>query len=225
MDTMGFEGQMSTFWAEARLSRTSGAGSHGVAPPHEVVLEADLHRSPGVRAGNHQTCLHSAVAHGKDPHAHVPGAGYLVGDLRQGGVLDQPLGPVEVGGQVMIPEPEPSLPCGGLGRSHVGVAVERVHGVPRLTGQAPSPFGIDGLGQGVGDGVDVRADVEAMEHHVIGGVHHSGDLGRSENTGEPSQHAGSPHAAGEGGQGPVPQHGVTLATTVRRRHGRRLRAT
>ncbi len=58
------------------------------------------------------------------------------------------------------------------------VAFEHLHGLPGLARQAPAGLGVDGPGQGVGDGVEVGADVQAVQHEVVADVDHGGDAGR-----------------------------------------------
>src|SRR3712207_8624570 len=46
---------------------------------------------------------------------------------------------------------------------HLREALERLHGRPRVAGQAPAVVWVDRPGQRVGDGVEVGADVEAVQ--------------------------------------------------------------
>ena len=167
-----------------------GGGLDVVVAAHEVVLEADLalvhdrdHGPDGI------------VAHGHQRQAQVPGGDDLAGDLGQGGALPQPLGPVEVGTQVPIAQVEPG---------HPAVAPEGLHGLPGLADQAPAGLGVDRPGQGVGDRVDVGADVQAVQLDIVAGVDHRGDRRRVDDLHEAAQHPGGAHPSGHhrhGGHG------------------------
>ena len=95
---------------------------------------------------------------------------------------------MEVGGQVLVAQAEPRL---------AAVAVEGRHGRPRLTGQAPARLGVDGTCQRVGDGVEVGADVQPVEHDVVAGVDDCRDLLGRHDAEQARQHAGGSDAAGE----------------------------
>ncbi|CAB4792022.1 unannotated protein [freshwater metagenome] len=63
------------------------------------------------------------------------------------------LGPVEVGGEVLIAEGEPGLPA---------ELTEPAHGAPRFVFETPAPFVVVQTAQGVGDGVDVGTDGQSV---------------------------------------------------------------
>ncbi len=75
----------------------------------------------------------------------------------------QALGAVEMGGEVLVAEAEPRL---------AAEAVEAVHDAPGLPGEAPAALVVVQPGQGVGHGVEVGADVQAVELGVVTGVDH-----------------------------------------------------
>ena len=65
-------------------------------------------------------------------------------------------------------------------------------------------------GQGVGHGVEVGADVQAVQHGVVAGVDHGRDLGGRDDAHEAAQQAGGTHSSGEGGD-----HGARLTVRAR----------
>ena len=134
------------------------------------------------------------------------GGGDLGGDLRQGGPVGQALGAVEVGGEVAVAEAEPGL---------ASEAVEAVHHPPGLPGEAPAALVVVQPRQGVGHGVEVGADVQAVELGVVAGVDHGRDLGGRDDAHEAAQQAGGTYSSGEGGD-----HGARLM--VRAPSGSRL---
>ena len=103
---------------------------------------------------------------GTTSDADAEAIGELGGDRAQGGALRQPLGAVAVGGQVPVAEVEPGDPAEPL---------ERLHDAPGLAGQAPPGLGVDGVGQRVDHRVEVRGDVQPVEHGVVAGVDDGGD--------------------------------------------------
>ena len=103
---------------------------------------------------------------GKQVHVDAAPGGDLGGDLTERGPGAQAFGPEEMGGQVTVTEPEPAL-AAQLGQF--------LHHRPRLAGHAPSGLAIVHAGQGVGDRVQVGADVETVEDGVVAGVDHGGD--------------------------------------------------
>ncbi len=95
-----------------------------------------------------------------------------------------------MGGQIPVTEAEPDLTTETL---------ERLHDGPGLAGQSPAAFVIVHAGQGVGHGVQVGTDHQAVQDGVVPGVHHGGDLGRRYDADKPAQEAGGTHSSGEGG--------------------------
>ena len=91
-----------------RLGPVEADAGHGhvVVEAHEVLLEADL--GP---VGQLQPGAERVVGHRQQVDADAPRAGQLAGDLAQGGPLGQALGPVAVGGQVLVAEAEPGDPA------------------------------------------------------------------------------------------------------------------
>ena len=84
-------------------------------------------------------------------------------------------------------------------------ALELLHGRPGLAGHAPAGLGVVQAGQGVGDRVEVRADVQAVQHGVVAGVDHRRECGRGDDADQSREHPGRPDAAAEGDQ-----HAVSL---------------
>ena len=86
-------------------------------------------------------------------------------------------------------------------------ALQGVHGLPGFTCQPPAGLGVAGLGQRVGDGVQVRRDVQAVQDHVVAGVHDGGHLRRGHHPHEARQEPGSADPTGQHhdhrGAGPV----------------------
>ena len=179
IDTSGFEGAMTTTSAAAMASRTPGAGrgvaGAGEAHPgdrdvvvalHEVLLEAHLALGVGVAHGDHRP--QGVVGGREQAQTETPGGRDLVGDGRQGRAGRQPAGAVEVRSEVAIAELEPGV---------TSVATDGRHRLPRLVPQTPAGVGIDLPGEGVGDGVDVGADVQPVQRGVVADVDDRGDLG------------------------------------------------
>ncbi len=152
---------------------------------HEVLLEAHLGPVDQLQPGAERI-----VGDRHQVDAHPERAGQLRGDLAQGGALAQPLGPVAVGGQVLVAEVEPGDPAEPF---------ERLHDPPRLAGQAPPGLGVDGVGQGVHHRVQVGRDVQPVQDGVVAGVDDGGDLVRRHRLHHAPQQPGRPHASGQGG--------------------------
>ena len=143
--------------------------------------------------------LDRVVGHRHDPDAEAPRGGDLGRHLRQRRALVQPVGAVQVGARSRSPRlnhvRRRSKPAGAL-----AVALQRVHRLPGLAGQAPARLGVDRPGQRVGDGVEVGADVEAVQHGVVAGVDDRGDLGRRAPPARaPTRKRAAPDAAGQHG--------------------------
>ena len=145
---------------------------------------------------------------GSEARGEAPRGGDRGGRLAEGRAVAQQLGAEQVGGEVAVAEAEP-----GVG----AVAGERVDGGEGLAGEAPAGLGVLGAGQGVGDGVEVGADVEAVEPVVVAGVDDDGDVGRVDDLDEPAEEARRPHTARQ-----RRDHAVSVPAGIRdpRRAGR-----
>ena len=108
------------------------------------------------------------------------------GDVRQRHAVGHPLRAVQMGREVAVAESEPRVAL---------VPIKRLHRRPRLAREAPTAFGIDRAGERVGDGVEVGADVQTVQHDVVGGVDDRGHLGRFDDRQQTAQHAGCTHAS------------------------------
>src|SRR5699024_3236520 len=114
--------------------------------------------------------------------------GYLGGDLRQTRSVGEPLGPVQVGAEVPVAEVEPV---------DSAVPADRSHGLPALVAKTPPGLGVDLVGEGVGDGVEVRAYVQPVEVHIVADVGDRGDGSGVDDRAEGVDEAGGAHAAGD----------------------------
>ena len=107
--------------------------------------------------------------------------------------------PEQVRGQVPVPEVEP----GEVGCARPARLFERLAAASMTVQDSPdkSPAGavVGRPGQGVGDRVDVGADVQAVQHHVVARVDNGGDRRLADNGRQAPQHPGSPDPAGQGG--------------------------
>ena len=167
--------------------------SHGVPQPDEVLLEADLPAgfpAGSATVGQRHHGGHRILGHRQQGHLQPPRCGDFGGDCGQPGAFGQAAGPVEVGAEVAVAQAEP----GGATEP-----VQGVHGLPRLAGQPPAGLRVPGLGQRVGDGVQVGRDVQAVQDHVVGRVHDRRDLGGRHGADHAPQQSGGPHATGQDG--------------------------
>ncbi len=89
--------------------------------------------------------------------------------LRQRGALADPAGPVKVGGEIGVAEAEPG---------DCPETLQGVHGAEGVSAEAPPRGRVDGTGKGVGDRVEVWADVQSVQLGVVTGVDDADDLGR-----------------------------------------------
>ena len=81
----------------------------------------------------------------------------------------------------------------------------------QLSPASPQPVSLlSQAGQGVGDGVDVGGDVQAVQDHVVAGVDDRRDLRRVDHLHQPRQQAGRTHSTGQGHE-----HGDSLALAPR----------
>ena len=137
------------------------------------------------------------VAHGDHRGLHTEAGAQLPGSPGQGPSLGQKLGAADVGCQVAVAEVEPGL--------HAETA-EHLQSAEGVTGQTPTSFRVDQPGEGVGHGVEVGGDVEAVEGLVVAGVDHDGQVGGREEPGQSESQLGSADAAGQGQHfAPVPR--------------------
>ena len=116
------------------------------------------------------------VRHRNDANRHLPCPTDLVGDLGERGTLGEAGRTEEVGREVAISEIEPARRCRRPVGSHRFIPFERLHRPPRLADEPPAALGVDGPGQGVGDGVEIRRDRQAVQRAVVTGVHDGRDV-------------------------------------------------
>jgi len=105
-------------------------------------------------------------------------------------------GAEEVGGQVAIAQTEPAL---------APEAGQFLHHGPALSHDAPAGLPIVHAGQRVGDRVQVRTDMEAVENRVVTHVDDRRDGGRGDDADEAGKHTGGSDAAAEGDE-----HGASI---------------
>ena len=170
---------------------------HAVPSPDEVLLEPDL-----TLAGDDHACLDPVIAHREHARREPPRRSDLRGHVRERGALIEAMGAIEVGREVTIAEAEPGRASARRERTDIAVALQRVHGAPRLTDEAPARLRVDRPGERVRDGVEVGADVKAVQHDVVAGVDDRGDLGGGPHLHQPGQEARGAHAPGQHGDHP-----------------------
>src|SRR5438105_787358 len=93
-----------------------------------------------------------------------------------------------MGRQIHIAQSEPCFAAQSL---------ERVHGHKAIAPRPPTTLFVDQSGQRVEHGVDVRGDAQAMQGHVVAGVHDDGELGIGRGRPEPASEARAANSAGE----------------------------
>ena len=164
-----------------------------VAQAHEVVLKADL--GPGrpqwACLGQGDAGAQRVVGHREQAHTDAAPVPERRGHRAQGLAGVQPAGAEQVRGQVAIAETKPVLAAD---------PGQLVHHRPALAGHAPSGLPVVHAGQGVRDRVEVGADVQAVQDHVVADVDDGGDVGRGHDAHEPREHPGGPDAAAQGHQ-------------------------
>ena len=143
-------------------SKLDMAHSVSVLAFDEVTLKVDR-----LATGQSDASAHSIVAHGQDVEFEVPCGRNLASDVGKGCTFVEALGAIEMCAKVSVAQSEPRLPA---------VAVKSFLGLPGLADQAPTRLWVDDLGQGVGAGIEVRADRKTMQTHVVGGIDDCGDV-------------------------------------------------
>ena len=96
-----------------------------------------------------------------------------------------------MGGVVTVAEGEPGR-AGAVGGQLVADG-------ERLVGAPPALLGVDPAAEGVHDGIQVRADAQAMQRDVVAGVADDGDLGVGCGGDQATQEAGRAHASSQSG--------------------------
>jgi GT2 family glycosyltransferase len=152
--------------------------------PHEPFFERELDIALG-RPGR-DPCRHDVVAHRDQPAGQTPGGRDVGGDRGERLAGAQPLGAVEVGREVPVADVEP----GGY-----AVPLERAERGERLIREPPAGLRIVRTGEGIGDGVEVGTDAQAVEPVVIGRVADDDDIERVHDLEEAGQESGRADAA------------------------------
>ena len=217
METIGLDGQTTIVSASSSASSTPGPGraasapskrtaaySHLVVEPDEVVLEADLGPGRAERAGLGQghPRTQRVVGDRQEPDRHAAPCRQHGRDGAERLSGGQAARAEQVGGQVPVTQSEPVLAADArqLGQD-----------VPGLAGHAPAGLAIVHAGQGVGHGVDVGADVQAVQHHVVAHVDQRRDVAGIHDTHQTREHPGGTDAAAQGDQ-----HGVSIESWLGR---------
>ena len=166
---------------------------HVVTQPDEVVLEAHLgsRRAQRARLGQRHPRAQRIVGHREEPHRDAPPVRQRGRDRAQRLAGAEPAGPEEVRGQVAVAQAEPVL---------AAQPRQLVHDRPALAGHAPSGVAVVHARQRVGDGVEVGADVQAVQHRVVAHVDDGRDVGPRDHAHEPGEHPSGPDAAAQGHQ-------------------------
>ena len=133
----------------------------GMVALYEVVLE----REPAIVGP--QLGAHDVVGHRQQLGVDAQGERELGLDLGQPDASAHPLRAQEVGRDVPVAEAEPRL---------LPIALEHRSGRPGLVAHPPAGGVVGQAGQRVHDGVEVRADEQAVELEVVAGVDDDGEL-------------------------------------------------
>ncbi len=243
MLTTGLDGGRIITSAPAMASSTPGAGDASAAPANTkpaagtvraqsaptIPGSASLPR-PRARPPRAAPALVAAARHGSPPGrptsaAAAPPAASAAehrGGRRQRAARPPASGSGEVGRDVHVAQAEPAGPGavgGKLGQDGEGLA-----------GPAPALLLVDAAAEGVHDGVQVGAHVQAEQHDVVAGVADDGDLGVRDCRFQPAQEPGGPDSAREHGDahagksgnraGPVPPHPRKTAQSTVSRAGK-----
>ena len=177
-ETTGFDGGTTTTSASAIAARTPGAGverrqvrlheprgGQRGAVPDPPLLEVDL-----AAVGGDHVRLDLVVGHRQERHARRPPLGEAGRDLRQRQPGPEQLGPGQVGRQVQVAEREP-LPAEAVRRQVVA-------GPPALVATAPALLLVHRTAERVHQRVEVGADADAVQPHVVARVRDDGDGAR-----------------------------------------------
>jgi hypothetical protein len=132
------------------------------------LLEVDRLRLPAVGIRDDDVGLDALVAHRQDRDARLPAGGQGGGHRREGITRVEHPCADEVGRQVAVAQPEP----GRVGVVGGQFLLDR----PGLAGPAPAPLLVDAAAEGVDDRVEIGADPQAVQRHVVAGVDDGGDL-------------------------------------------------
>ena len=160
----------------------------------EVVLERELGA-----IGEQQASRDGAIGHRQHANTDVPGPSDLVADLGERRPLVAAHGPVQVRGDVAVAEPEPGDGRGRTRWPHGVEAAQRIHRVPGLAAQAPTPLAVDRRGEGVGHGVEVGGDRQPVDDRVVGRVDDRRDAGRVDDLDRAGEEAGCADTATQDG--------------------------
>lgn len=91
---------------------------------------------------------------------------------------------------------------------------ELFHHAPRLAREPPSQFVVVEARQGVADGVEVGADRETVQHHIVAHVHHRRDISRVHNEIERTNESRGTDAATENRYHPQNFRGAWITSNV-----------
>ena len=97
--------------------------------------------------------------------------GHLEGNLGRAGAVPKPRGSIQVGGDVLVTEPEPRF---------LAQPGELTHDLPGLAGDPPTLVRLGDAGQRVEDRVVIRADGQGVALQVVAGVDDDRQLARRE---------------------------------------------
>ena len=145
---------------------------------------------------------HGSSDIGRRRGRHAEEAAQLVGDGREPGALAQAQGAVQADGVVAVAEAEPGV---------VAEAREGLDQLEAIAGQAPAPRRLDASRERVGDDVEVRGDVDAVERRVVAGVHDRCHLAGRDRAREAAQEARGSDPARRG-RPPAPGAGPATAS-------------
>ena len=132
---------------------------------------------------------HRIVAHGHDVRLDAEPRAQCSRDRAQALARPQPPGPLDMDGEVLVTEEEPGLTAEGAKGFQEGAALP-----------CPPPAGlrVREPGEGVGERVEIGADLEAEMLEVVAGIGDDGETARVvEHVAEPEGELGSADTAGE----------------------------
>ena len=209
IETIGLDGHTTTTSAPATAASTPGAGTAILGSSNRTASTATAWRRPTKYSWNETSGPSTSVSRVRTGSSDIgtrrtgtPRAAVISdGDLGQGRALRQALGAVQVGGEVVVSQAEPGLAPEPL---------EAVHHLPRLPGEAPAALVVVQARQGVGHGVEVGADAQAVELGVVARVDHRRDVGGRHDAHQAAQETGGTYSSCEGGD-----HGARLTVRAR----------